>query len=32
MLVTERIVVEDLDQPAHLDEFVERFLARLLTR
>ncbi len=30
--LTERIVVEDLDQPAELDGFVERVLARLLTR
>ncbi len=30
--LTERIMVEDLDQPAELDGFVERVLARLLTR
>jgi very-short-patch-repair endonuclease len=30
--LTERIVVEDLDQSAELDAFVERVLARLLTR
>jgi very-short-patch-repair endonuclease len=30
--LTERIVVEDVDQPAELDAFVERVLARLLTR
>jgi hypothetical protein len=30
--LTERIMVEDVDQPAELDAFVERVLARLLTR
>src|SRR6266536_122848 len=30
--LTERIMVEDLDQRAELDAFVERVLARLLTR
>ena len=30
--LTDRIMVEDMDEAATLDRFVEHFLARLLTR